>query len=554
MTVTEPARTQGSGDDEIYDVVIIGAGPTGLTLANILGQAGQKVLLLEQRETLIDFPRGVGLDDESLRVFQSVGLIDEIRKHTTPFHWVRFIWPSGRIMASVEPRDTPFGWSRRNAFNQPRVDAELFAGLDRFPSVVVRFDTRFADLVQDQSGVEVIAQDGDKIERRFRGRFLVGADGGSSSVRQACKLGFEGKTAATRWLVVDIRNDPIGTPNVSFVLDPKRPFVSIALPGGVRRLEFGVADNEIENGTDVSDETLARKYKGIFSDEEIARLDHIRRRVYVHNARLASSFRSGNAFLAGDAAHLMPVWQGQGFNSGIRDAANLGWKLNAVLSGRASEDLLDTYDSERRPHARDMIDTSVLMGKIFAPKGPLRRLLRDVVFNIVDWVPSWKRFIMTMKWKPMPVLNEGALVHPEDPKLTTPIGQIFPQPTITTLSGETRKLDDVLGSRHAIVSWGVDVGSYLRVKELEAWRSIGGQIFSVYPACQSELVKQECVHSTPIFDPDGATKAWFDQQDRSVYIVRPDRIVGAVSRPVGLPETVKSYLTAMRATESKNPE
>lgn len=526
----------------IWDVIIVGAGPTGLTLANLLGAKGIRTLLLEQMPDIINYPRGVGMDDEALRSFQAAGLGEAIRKHTTPFHWVRFIWPSGRVMVEVQTRDMPFGWSRRNAFNQPLVDRELLNGLDRYEDVSVRFNARMEAVTQTGEIAEVTAvNDQDGSSETFQARYVVGCDGGRSPVREAMDIGFDGKTSSTRWVVVDIRNDPIGRPNVEFFLNPRNPYVSIALPGGIRRLEFSVREDEIQNDVDVTDEALKRKYKGLFDASEFDRIDHIRRRVYTHNARVAATFRKGRVFLAGDAGHLMPVWQGQGFNTGIRDATNLAWKLALVVEGKAGDQLLDSYDRERRPHAREMVETSVLMGKIFAPRSLLGRLTRDIVFNIVNRVPTWKDYITKMRWKPMPKFEAGAIVKGSGP-LT---GRLFPQPHLKDKDGKPQLMDDLIGCHPAIISWGVDAACYLSDTEITAWQALGGQILSIYPECQRDVVLGAPHRGTPAFDPDGRVKSWFDEQGQTVHFIRPDRIVAASCRPINTPETLQKVLHAL---------
>ena len=155
------------------------------------------------------------------------------------------------------------------------------------------------------------------------------------------------------------------------------------------------------------------------------RVDVIRRRVYTHHSRIAGAFRSGRLLLAGDAAHLMPVWQGQGYNSGIRDAANLGWKLAAVVSGRAGDGLLDTYDVERRKHARAMIDLSTMVGRVISPTNRRVAAARDLLVRSASIVPSLKRYVLEMRFKPMPRYEQGAVVHRSESR-ATPIRRSAP--------------------------------------------------------------------------------------------------------------------------------
>ncbi|MGO4838750.1 FAD-dependent monooxygenase, partial [Rhizobiaceae sp. 2RAB30] len=188
----------------------------------------------------------------------------------------------------------------------------------------------------------------------------MGCDGGRSLVRKTAGISFDGQTEATQWIVVDLEKDPVGVPNTILFCDPARPFVSIALPHAVRRLEFMVMPGETEEEL-TSEAGLHALLARVAPDPRTAHV--IRSRVYTHHSRIAATFRAGRVMIAGDAAHLMPVWQGQGYNSGIRDANNLAWKLVEVLMGRSDDRLLDSYTLERREHAQAMIRISTTAGK-----------------------------------------------------------------------------------------------------------------------------------------------------------------------------------------------
>lgn len=164
---------------------------------------------------------------------------------------------------------------------------------------------------------------------------------------------FEDVSPSTRWVVVDVNNDPLGIPNVYLGADPARPYVSIGLPHGIRCFEFMLFDDEPNERVE-DNEFVAQLLREHLP--EGVELDIICRRVFTHHGRVASSFRKGNVMIAGDAAHLMPVWMGQGFNSGFRDATNLAWKLAGCVHGRYDDAILDTYSQERRDHAKAMVE------------------------------------------------------------------------------------------------------------------------------------------------------------------------------------------------------
>ena len=396
------------------DVVIVGAGPVGLTLANILGLQGVRTLIVEDRDTLIDYPRGVGLDDESLRTFQSIGLVEAILPHTVPNQILRFFDGKRRLLAEMAPPDARFGWPKRNGFVQPLVDAELLRGLDRFDHVDVRWSTRMENCVQDADGVTVdVVTAGERSS--VRARYAVGCDGGRSATRHLMGVSFEGTTSATRWLVVDLASDPLGHPNSEVGADPRRPYASISIAHGIRRFEFMIHADETDEQVE-RPEFIARMLAPFVPHPD--KVDIIRHRVYTHHSRIAGAFRKGRMLLGGDAAHLMPVWQGQGYNSGIRDAANLGWKLAAVVKGEAGDGLLDSYDAERRKHARAMIDLSTLVGRVISPTNPRIATLRDKVIRGASVVPTLKRYVLEMRFKPMPRYDTGAVVHDGAPTAT----------------------------------------------------------------------------------------------------------------------------------------
>lgn len=527
------------------DVAIVGAGPVGLLLANYLGAQGLTVRVIEQLDKLIDFPRGVGMDDECLRAIQAAGLVEQVLPHTTPFQWMRFVNGGGRCFASVEPRTEEFGWPRRNAFIQPLVDRELYEGLARYPNVELTFSRRVDSFVQDADGVTLRVHDVpyDQPVESVRARYMVGADGGRSPTRIALDIPFEGRTDANNWIVVDVANDPVGSPNSYMMANPKRPHVSIALPHGVRRFEFMLFKGEATDG-EVPPHLLKAMLSMVVPDPD--RVELIRARVYTHNARLAARFRQGRVLLAGDAAHIMPVWQGQGYNSGVRDAFNLGWKLAMVLKGQASDALLDTYGQERRDHAGAMINLSEMSGRIFSPTNPAVAALRDVTTWLLNYLPAAKRYVMEMRFKPMPKYEQGALYGGG----SASVGRIFPQPTVDVAERAGVKLDDLAGPGFAVVSWGVDPLRWISEDLRDELKRLGFTFFLVVPSTQLAWEQGKHEGVTVIGDRGGALKAWFSERDESVVVVRPDRFVGAACRPQGLEQTLNALKNAMSVIPS----
>ncbi|WP_375055949.1 bifunctional 3-(3-hydroxy-phenyl)propionate/3-hydroxycinnamic acid hydroxylase [Zobellella sp. DQSA1] len=541
MTATTPT-TPGSAPRFDADVVIAGAGPVGLMIANYLGHCGVEVLVVEKLDTLIDYPRAIGLDDESLRTFQAVDLAEQVLPHTTPMHAMRFLTPKGRCFADIQPNTDEFGWPRRNAFIQPLADKVLYDGLARFDKVRVLFSRDLQEFGQDAEGVSLTLA-GPEGEERLRARYLVACDGGNSLVRRHLDISFEGKTAPNQWIVIDVRNDPLGTPNIYMCCDAERPYVSAALPHGIRRFEFMVMPGETEEQLSRPEE-LQRLLAKVLPDP--TRVDVIRQRVYTHNARLAGEFRRGRILLAGDAAHIMPVWQGQGYNSGMRDASNLAWKLALVVQGLAGDELLDSYQQERRDHARAMIDLSVTAGHVLAPPKKWQASLRDGISWLLNYIPPVKRYFLEMRFKPMPQYHQGVLVEPTPKPKQSPVGKLFIQPRVR-LGEQVLLLDDIIGRRFAVVAWGTDPSYGLSAEELAYWQRLGTCFIQVVPSVQLQAEASLAEGVIRIGDESGRLKEWFGRYPASIAVLRPDRFVAGIAIPQTLELLCRQLRQALKA-------
>ena len=517
------------------DVVVVGAGPVGLTLANLLGARGVRVLVVEARGTLIDYPRGVGMDDESLRAFQAAGVIDDVLPHTTPDQWIIFLDGRRRELAKFAATTRELGWPRRSGFIQPLVDQVLLDGLRRFENVEVRFATTFTGHADrgDRVDVRLSGADGENFE--LGALYLVGADGGRSVVRKELGVSFDGISSSTRWLVVDVANDPIGTPNSYVGCDPRRPYVSSGLPHGIRRFEFMLFDGE-------TDALFERERADHLIRDFIptGEIDVVRARVYTHHARVASSFARGRVLLAGDAAHLMPPWQGQGYNTGIRDALNLAWKLALVVSGTARAELLDTYDAERRPHATAMVRLSDLTGRFLGPTDARVAAARDAAVRVLGLIPPLRDYVLQMRFRPKPRYTAATVVHDDDDPA---IGGLFPQPhVVTTAAPDGALLDDALGPWLSVVRWGTDPRRSVGPPELAVLRSLDARFVTVVPMTQfaakaGETGAADSEHVL-VGDRDGALRTWFNTHPIPMVFIRPDRIIAAGCQPMDAPATV----------------
>ncbi|WP_322030122.1 bifunctional 3-(3-hydroxy-phenyl)propionate/3-hydroxycinnamic acid hydroxylase [Paraburkholderia sp. J76] len=571
------------------DVAIIGAGPVGLMIANILGLQGVRVTLVEKLDQIIDYPRAIGLDDEALRVFQSIGLADALLPHTTPDHWMRFVTKDGHCFASIEPRTDEFGWPRRNAFIQPLADRVLYEGLARVEHVEVLFGHTVNAFEQDTQGVAIDVSDANGERRTIRAAYLVGADGGNSFVRRALNVPFEGRTKPNQWIVVDVRNDPIGSPHIYMHCDHQRPYVSAALPHGIRRFEFMVMPGETEEELS-KPENMAALIRKVVADPD--KVDYIRKRVYTHNARVAGTFRVDRVLLAGDAAHIMPVWQGQGYNSGIRDANNLGWKLAMVAKGQADGRLLDSYTVERRAHARSMIHLSEVAGDIFAPATRFGARFRDTFVRGMNVFPSVKRYFVEMRFKPMPRYEAGVVLLPppqkaggwlasllersgnsapgrllglmsqkrdsligrlaygRDPLAASPVGRMFIQPRVRLADGRVLRLDDAIGNGFAVLAWGADPTFGLTPQARALWERLGARFVFAKPDVQLEYADDVPEGVLALGDVQGRLKEWFGRLPESVVLLRPDRFVAGVCTPQQVSDAIVELAGKLGMTEA----
>ena len=530
-------------------VAIAGAGPVGLTIANYLGQMGVSVVLIEKLESLIDYPRAIGIDDEALRAMQAVGLVDNVLPHTTPWHAMRFLTPKGRCFADIQPMTDEFGWSRRNAFIQPQVDALLYDGLSRFPHVRCLFSREVEAFSQNSDGVTLNVKGSGGERETVRADWLVACDGGASFIRRTLNIPFEGKTAPNQWIVIDIANDPLATPHVYLCCDPVRPYVSAALPHGIRRFEFMVMPGETE--AQLSEPHKMRQLLSkVLPDPDNVEL--IRQRVYTHNARIAERFRVDRVLLAGDAAHIMPVWQGQGYNSGMRDAFNLAWKLALVVNGKAGEALLDSYQQERRDHAKAMIDLSVTAGNVLAPPKRWHGAVRDGISWLLNYLPPVKRYFLEMRFKPMPQYRDGALLAEGEGK-TSPVGKMFIQPKVTLETGQVTLLDEVIGARFAIIAWGCNPWWGLTDEQIARWRAVGVQFIQVVPEVQIHCDQDNVPGVIRVGDTQNRLKNWFAQHDTAIAVVRPDRFVATVAIPQTLGKKLNALASKMQLASAQAP-
>ena len=475
------------------DVTIVGLGPVGAVLAGLLGQAGHTVVVVERSREPYPLPRAAHFDHEIMRVFQQLGVVEAVLKHSRPAGAYEFRNAKGELLMSARRGDekTPSGWSYSYMFNQPGVEGALRARLGELPGVTLLLEHEFVGLEQDTDRVYVAAKNIDGREVEIDAGFLVGCDGAWSPVREALGIGLEDYRFDEPWLVIDtIPNSPVNLPDLNLqICDPARPTTCVLMGPGRHRWEFMLLPGED------ADTVLRPGFAEALVDAWGVDVSIERKAVYRFHGLIAARWRDGRVLIAGDAAHQMPPFAGQGMCSGIRDAANLAWKLSAVLQGQAEPDLLDSYQAERDRSVRDYIELAIDMGRVVCTLDPALAAKRDA--DMLADLRSAARAPATPVGGPG--LSGGVFLDPSPPAAT-----IFPQP----VAADGARLDDVLGP-----------GTWL----------LGTALDDVPPGVEAALLSD--ARLMPFHD---ALSQWLEDVGADVVLVRPDRYVFGVGSAAAL--------------------
>ncbi len=503
------------------DVAILGAGPTGLTLANILGQAGVRVVLIERNDGTVREPRAVSIDDESLRTMQAIGLSAAVGAGIAPDYGSHYFTAGGTCFVKVEPATREYGFPRRNAFTQPRLEATLREGLERFSNVTALFGHACDGIAEGPDGVSLRVSGPDAASLEVRCAYLAGCDGARSQTRRHIGATMTGSTYRQRWLIVDLASTRERLRQTRVVCDPARPLITLPGPDGIRRYEFMLQDGEDEDRAVAPD--FVRDLLAAHGPDADAPV--VRRQVYTFHARIADRWQRDRIFLAGDAAHLTPPFAGQGMNSGIRDAHNLGWKLAAVVTGRLGPAVLATYQAERAPHAWALIELAVWMGRIMMPRSRARAFLVQAGFRLARLAPRLQSYFAEMKYKPKPFYRDGLIAPARDEMAV--VGRMLPQPVVEDRDRRRALLDEHLGNQFCLVAYGVDAQQVLAQAiafdfGLADLRHLAvlPRIFNPDPDRPDVAVVRDIADTLAPMMPPGPTR---------VLLVRPDRYIAAAA-------------------------
>lgn len=416
---------------EQFDVAIIGYGPTGATLANLLVNCGLRVAVIEREAAMYHLPRAVHFDGETMRVFQAAGVAEALEDRVRVNPGMRFMSPEGDLLLDwPRPQGAgPQGWHASYRLHQPDLEQLLRARLAKKTNVTVFAQCRVVGLEDSGETVTLTGQEATGETRTLSASYVVGCDGARSFTRDVIGSGMDDQGFEERWLVVDVllkrdRSD-LGDHTLQFC-DPDRPITYCRSPGNRRRWEITVKPGESD--AEVTSPERLWDFLSRWITPEDADLE--RSAVYTFRSAVAHRWRKGRVMIAGDAAHLTPPFMGQGMCAGIRDAANLAWKLALCVKGLASESLLESYQAERAPNAQAFIETAVRLG------GLINALDAQGALDLGEQTASGSKRMETIA----PSLGESDLGGMLT-ALTPHRGALFEQPVLAN----GRKMDDVVG-------------------------------------------------------------------------------------------------------------
>src|SRR5271166_6596351 len=475
---------------------------------------GLRVVLFERNSRLVGLPRAIAYDAETLRLCAQVGLLDEIAPGLIADPPVRYLNASGRTLMAGHFPHSLYGHSPLGTFYQPDFERVLLKGLSRFGKVSVAFEHSVGALERDGRGVTITIST-PRGPLKVRAAFVVACDGGTSGIRERLGVKFVGSTYAERWLVVDAIVKNHNVKGITFTCDPCRPTVELPAVGDRVRWEFMQlpGENEEQLKSDDTVRALVKRKSGLDAFEIE------RKAVYTFHARVADRWRVGRVFLAGDAAHLMPPFAGQGMNGGMKDAVNLAWKLAAVLTGQASEDILETYEIERAPVVRRMVEVSRRLGSVIMPTSRIAAAARDSLFACLNMSGRFRAFIARGGIMPPPAIHRSALTASGKDAV---IGLMAPQPRVKSSHGEAQ-LDSFLGCHQWLaLGFEADPASMLSKRDLAILDALGARF-----VCLNGLGPAKSPRTLSLQCNDSRFIAWAEKHGVRGVLVRPDRFIAA---------------------------
>lgn len=504
------------------DIVIVGAGPVGMTVANLLANYGVKTLVLDRAQAILEHPRAIGTDNDGLRVLQAAGLARDAFE-LIPMARLEMLAPRMGMVLQAPLAGCINSFPALAMFYQPDMERALQSKAEVQDLIIVCRGVEFVSASQDEDGAVVEVKDDAGALKEIACQYVVGADGANSQLREQIGQTFTGRDYGEDWLIVDAIGREAHThgatiDHVMFYCDPKRPYPHMPAPGGRERWEFKLKKGEDRDHflqDDVIKDLLKEWYpKG---DAQIER-----KAIYRFQARAAKKFSEGRVFLVGDAAHVMPPFAGQGLVSGQRDAYNLAWKLAWVVKGFAGPHLLETYSQERRPHVVATTRLARFIGSIVMPRNATAQILIHSLIKTIRKVPFIHKRMDGVEMKPNNIFKKGFFLKRAGHGKLQP-GAQFPQMRLVHKDGRQCWSDDLAQGQLRMIGFGVDPDVHLSSEALTALQALGGVSVQI---CYGGQVFHRTDHALCWEDQDGnaipaiANDGW-------CALVRPDQVVVA---------------------------
>jgi 3-(3-hydroxy-phenyl)propionate hydroxylase len=504
------------------DVAIIGYGPVGATAAALLGGQGLTVAVVERMAGVYDKPRAITADHEVMRCMQFAGIGTELGAHIRPHPGTRYLGVDGNPIKQTDviPPPYPLGWPTGIHFIQPEFEAMLRNAVARHGNVNVLLSHELVELVDLGDGVTLTVRDLARAQTRsIQARYLLACDGANSFVRRKLGISYEDLAFDEWWIVVDAwQRRPTALPEMNTQYCwPSRPASAIAGPRNLRRWELKILPHE--KPEEFQDEARVREVLAGFVD--IDAIELWRSAVYRFHALVAAQWNRNRIFLLGDCAHQMPPFLGQGMCAGIRDAANLIWKLLLVEKSGASPTVLSSYQDERKTHVQNVVAQAKELGLVIGELDVAAAIARDARLRAerVSGEPARHRLI--------PPLTHGLIHRDHRGAPAKAAGSLFPQPRVATADGRVALLDDILPPAFLVVSGSVDAQAALSDRELEILRRLGA--VRVVLCSDADGIAADGSGVMILVAKDELFANWLLETGAMAAVVRPDRYVYGVA-------------------------